>query len=111
MEPHLAKLVKNLQNSDLHVAVKRNTVRFLSNYELPEQLMGIAADCCFKFLANPKETVAVKVHAMTVLYNFCKKEPELSNELKILIEENMLHETAAFQSRGRKILKGLKKLI
>ncbi len=110
MRPHLKRLVKNLQDPTLHVAIKRNTVRFLSNYELPKDLMGLVADYCFKFLADPKEAVAVRVHAMLVLYNFCKKEPGLSNELKILIEENMLHGTAAFKARGRKILQGLKKI-
>ena len=48
---------------------------------------------------------------MTVLYNLCKKEPDLANELRILIEEQMLYGTAGFKSRGKRILKELKKLL
>ncbi|MEM6316043.1 MAG: hypothetical protein AAF960_00145 [Bacteroidota bacterium] len=110
LNKHLEKLVHNLQNKNLHVAVKRNTVRVLQDVELPEDLMGIAADCCFGYLLDPKEAVAVRAFSMTVLYNICKKEPDLSEELRLVIEEHLPYGTAAFQSRGKKILKALQKL-
>jgi len=94
----------------IHVAIKRNIVRTLAKIDLPEDLMGLAADACFTFLANPKETVAVKAFSMEVLYQMCKKEPDLAHELIPLIEENMEHNgTAGILSKGRKILKKLKK--
>ena len=48
---------------------------------------------------------------MQVLYNVCQKEPDLANELKIVIEEFLPHGTAGFKSRGGKILKKLNKLL
>ncbi len=110
IEPHLETLVKNLTNENLHVAVKRNTLRILQDIDLSEDLMGIAADVCFDYLGNPKEAVAVRVFSMTVLYNICVKEPDLAGELRYLIEEFLPHGSAGFKSRGRKVLKDLTKL-
>lgn len=111
IQPHLEKMVYNLGDKKIHVAVKRNTVRMLQEVEVPEDLMGTLADYCFKFLLDPKEAVAVRVFSMTILYNICKKEPDLANELKVVIEEFLPHGTAGFKSRGKRILKGLNKLL
>jgi len=111
IRPHLEKMVLNLKDENIHVAVKRNTVRLLQNVEIAEDLMGTIADCCFNFLANPNEAVAVRIFSMSILYELCKKEPDLANELKIIIEEFMPHGTAGFRSRGTKVLKGLRKML
>ena len=111
INPHLEKMIYNLKEEKIHVAVKRNTVRILQEIEVPETLMGPLVDYCFKFLLDPKETVAVRVFSMQILYNICKKEPELADELRIVIEEFMPHGTTGFRSRGKKILKGLQKLL
>ena len=111
INPHLEKMANNLKDKKIHVAVKRNTVRLLQNVAIPEDLMGTVADCCFNFLADPKEAVAVRVFSMSILYELCKKEPDLAGELKLTIEEFMPHGTAGFRSRGKKILKGVQKII
>ena len=111
INPHLEQLVHNLENKKIHIAVKRNTVRILQDVDVPEELLGTLADYCFKFLLDPKETVAVRVFSMQILYNICKKEPDLANELKVVIEEFLPTGTAGFKSRGKKILKGLQKII
>ena len=109
--PHLERMVNNLKDKKIHVAVKRNTVRLLQNVDIPEDLMGTVADCCFKFLADPNEAVAVRIFSMSILGTFCQKEPDLADELRIIIEEFMPHGTAGFRSRGKKILKNLQKLL
>lgn len=111
INPHLEKMVHNLKEEKIHVAVKRNTVRILQEIEIPEALMGPLVDYCFKFLLDPKEAVAVRVFSMQILYNVCKKEPELADELRIVIEEFMPHGTVGFKSRGKKIMKGLRKIL
>lgn len=104
--PHLDNIISNLQ-SPVHIAVKRNTLRVLQDMELPDHLLGPAADICFKILESGSEPVAVKVFAMAVLANICQKVPELKNELRILIEDQMPYSSAAFKSRGSKILRRL----
>jgi len=109
--PHLRTIIENLQDDTVHDAVKRNTVRVLQNMDIPEDLLGLTADICFNFLDNPKEAVAIRAFSMEVLFNICKKEPDLANELKLVIEDHYEHGTSGFKSRGKKILKKLNKMI
>ncbi|MEM1122482.1 MAG: hypothetical protein AAGJ18_18700, partial [Bacteroidota bacterium] len=106
INPHLEKLVQNLQAEKIHDAVKRNTLRLLAAVDLTEELMGHLVDIGFKFLLDPKEPATIRIFSMQVLYNICLKEPELADELRIVIEEIMPQGTAGFRSRGKKILKG-----
>ena len=106
IEKHLKSIVENLKRP-VHVAVKRNTVRILQFIDIPEDLMGLTADICFRYLNSGKEPVAVKVFAMTILYHIVKVYPELSEELEISIEEQMPYSSAGVKSRGTKILKAL----
>lgn len=108
--PHLDELIQNLRDNTQHQAIRRNTVRALQFVDIPEELLGEAADICFQFLADVNEPVAVRVHAMSVLWNICQKEPELSEELKLIIEDQWEYGSAGFHSRGRKILKAIAKL-
>ncbi|MDN5203743.1 hypothetical protein QQ008_20300 [Fulvivirgaceae bacterium BMA10] len=108
-EPHLEKVINNLKNP-VHDAVKRNTLRVLQDMDIPEELMGEAADLCFQYLNSNKEPVAIKVFAMTVLCNIVKKVPELKEELQIIIEDQMPYGSAGFISRGKKVLRALEKI-
>jgi len=111
VEPHLQKIIENLRKPGLHDAVKRNTVKVLRGIEVPEELEGLALNHCFDFLTSQKETVAVKVFAMTVLLNICQKEPDLLLELQIIIEDQMPYSSAGFRSRGKKVLKAIDRVL
>lgn len=102
--PYLGPFLLNLRN-DVPEAVTRNSLRILQFVELPGELEGVAADICFSFLDSPKAPVAIRVFAMAILFNICKKEPGLANELKILIEDQLPYSSAGFKSRGNKILR------
>lgn len=106
---HWKKLISNLKQPNLHEAVKRNSVRFLQNMEIPEKYQGDLMDICFRYLESPAEALAVKVFSMTVLGNLAKIYPEIKPELKLLIEDQMPHQSAGFKSRGKKILKEISK--
>ncbi|HWZ22384.1 MAG TPA: hypothetical protein VNW06_06995 [Cytophagaceae bacterium] len=109
ISPFLKKMIYNLEKP-VHDSVKRNTVRILQEIEIPEKLIGKTVDVCFALLAKPSEAVAIKAFSMTVLLNITKKEPDLKNELKIIIEDQLPYAKAAFISRGKKTLKELEKL-
>lgn len=108
--PYLPEMVENLKRPDIHVAARRNTVRFWQEIELPEDLWGEVAELCFDFLQSAEETVAVKVFSMTVLLNIVKKVPELKDELKYMVEDQLPYGTAGFKNRGAKVLKALEKI-
>lgn len=105
--PHLGALLDNLQQPDLHDAIKRNTVRVLQFIDIPEEHLGTAATICFDYMQSVNEAVAIRAFAMMVAFNICQKVPELKNELKMVVEEMMPYGSAAIRSRGRKILKKL----
>jgi hypothetical protein len=108
LKPYIRKLILNLQKQT-NVAVKRNSLRILQTANIPENLYGELADICFNYLTS-EEPVAVKTFSLTVLEKICEKEPELKNELIILIEDQLPYSNPAFVSRGSKILKKWKKV-
>uniref|UniRef100_UPI00404860A7 hypothetical protein n=1 Tax=Roseivirga sp. TaxID=1964215 RepID=UPI00404860A7 len=107
---HLEKMMSNLRKKNLHDAIKRNTVRVLQEITIPEALWGETADVCFGLLVSKNEPVAVKCFSMTVLLNIVKHVPELKEELKIIVEDQMPYASAGFQSRGKKTLNALEKI-
>ncbi|MBK7883083.1 MAG: hypothetical protein IPJ81_04195 [Chitinophagaceae bacterium] len=62
---------------------------------------------CFDYLQSPAEQVAVKAFSLTVLGNLAKLYPEIIPEIKVIIEEQVPHQTPAFKSRAKKILKNI----
>jgi len=108
IKPYLSKMIDKL--ADQTVAVKRNSVRALQFLDIPSRLQGKAVNTCFELLNSPSEAIAVKVFAMTVLANICEKQPDLANELRLSIENQMPLGSAGFKSRGKKILARLHKL-
>lgn len=105
--PYLNKMIERMLEPGVHVAVKRNVVRILQNIEVPKQLLGKVATVCFDFLASPGETVAVRCFSMTVLAKIAKQEPDLTNEIRLMIEQQMPWGTPGINARGKRILKEL----
>ena len=75
--------------------------------DIPENMWEDCLNHCFKYLESGDEPVAIKVFSMTILYNLSNKIPEIKNELKILIENQLPFSSAGYKSRGSKILKKL----
>lgn len=107
VQPHLNHMLKRIREPGVHVAAKRNVVRLLQFVEIPDELLGEVATVCFEYLASPKEPIAVRALAMTVLANIAQKEPDLKNELRLTIEQQLSNGGPAICSRARKILKML----
>lgn len=107
IEPYIGVLVKRLQEPNVHPAVIRNAVRILEDINIPEQFHGEVMNVCFGFIETPSTPAAIKAFSLTVLFNLTKQYPEIKPELKLIIKERWETETAAFRSRGRKILRGL----
>lgn len=107
IQKYLAKVLAYVEKPGLHGAVKRNTVRLLENLTIPKKYHGKVMSLCFDYLISPIEKPAVKASALTVLENLSLQYPDIKQELKTIIEERWDLETAAFRSRGKKILKRL----
>lgn len=110
--PHFIKkrfgeLIKNLYKPALHDAIKRNTVRILQEMDVPKKYQGEVMNICFQYVESPTEAVAIKAFSLTVLGNLSKLYPEILPEIKLLIEEQLPNQTAAFKSRARRILQSI----
>ena len=109
IDPHLGKVLKALGKPGIHDAVTRNTMRLLQFIDIPKRYRGAVAELCFAYLQNPKQAVAIRVFSMSVLANICVHEPELKQELKIILEDQLPFGTAGFKSRATKVLKMLER--
>lgn len=106
--PYQKDILEILEDGSPFDGVKRALVRALSMQTIKEEKLGIAAEICFNYLHSAEESIAVKVHAMTVLWKIVQRIPELRDELIFSLEEQFPYQSAGFQSRARKILKKLR---
>jgi len=105
---HIETLINNLSNRQQHNAVFRSTLRALDLITIPEKFHGIIMSFCFDSIQSPEEHIAVKSLALSILDKLVHIYPDIAPELKLIIQERWNYETAAFHSRGRKILKRLR---
>ncbi len=92
-----------------HDGLKRHSLRILRNYEIPEEKIITMIDLCFGLLHSPKESIAVKVHAMDILYRLSEKEPGLKPELAAAIEFQLHEASAGLKNHSEKLLKKIYK--
>jgi hypothetical protein len=105
MKGNFAKLLNNLKKPNLHDSIKRNTVRLLDAIDIPLKYEGQVMEISFTYLESPDEAVAVKAFSIGILGKLAKKYPEISPEIKLIIEEQLPHQSAAFKSRAKAFMK------
>ena len=103
--PYLPKLLDCLEREDMHDAVKRNVMRLLQYIEISKRLAGKVYAHAVELLDDPYQPIAVRVFAMSVAARIAKSEPDLMNELRLIVSKHLPHSTAAFKVRAREILK------
>ena len=105
--PHLPALTDFLLTTQ-NAGKKRHLLKLISLHDIPEERIASLLDHCIGVFSNAAEPVAVRVHAMQVLFNIAQKEPDFIGELIDLIEQEIdYHGSAGIASRGHKLLKKL----
>lgn len=110
VEKNIGRIVKKLDEKDIHVAVKRNVVRVLQFQNIPVKHRAKVFDHCINYIADPNETIAVRCFAMTVASRITKQYPELLGELEQTITLLMKDSTPGLKARAKIVLKDLGKL-
>jgi hypothetical protein len=105
--PHLKKVLDHLKKPGIHDSVKRNTMRLLQYVDIPKRFHASVMSVCFQYLGDRKEPLAARVFAMSVLGQMTRSHPDLKQELKIIIEDNLPYTSPAFTSRAKKLLRQL----
>jgi hypothetical protein len=102
--PYIKKFIDSLPDFGID-GIKRNMLSALCTQDIPKKLQGKMVDICFNFILSPTETVAVKVLSLDIVSKLIKEHPDLKNELKAAIEDQIPKTTIAFQSKGKKLLR------
>lgn len=105
MKGNFARLLNNLRKPNLHDSIKRNTVRLLEAVDIPPKYEGAVMEICFTYLESPAEAVAIKAFSIGILSKLAKKYLEIIPEIKLMIEEQLPHQSAAFKSRAKSFMK------
>ncbi len=107
VEKNIGRIIKRLDDKDIHVAVKRNVVRVLQFLKIPPGYYAKVFDHCINYISDPNETVAVRCFAMTVAAKIALKYPDLKNELSETIRISLKKTTPGLKVRSREVLKSL----
>lgn len=106
---HLSKIIQSLPALESNGSL-RSLLRLLCRYDIPEEDQGLLIDLCFSYLVSELYPLAVKVHAMQIVYNHVLIYPELKDELVAVLEDQMENNTVGFASRGKRLIKQMEKL-
>jgi len=108
LKPFLNKMIEQVK-IEKSVGKRRHFLKLISVNSLPQDQQGFIFDFCLKTFKSAKEPVAVRVHAMQILYNISEVEPDLKPELLDIIEHEMkYHSSAGIVSRGKKLANKLR---
>lgn len=100
--PYIRKLLDEVQKP-VHQAIKRNTFRYLSAIEIPEEYVTDTLTTCLNILERKKESVAVLCFSFWILIKLSKRYPDLKAELFYYAELYEYHQSAGIQSVLKKI--------
>ncbi len=88
----------------------RSLLRLLARHDIPEEEQGLLIDLCFSYLVSEFYPVAVKAHAMQIIYNHVLLYPELKGEFITVIEDQAKNNSVGFKARGNILIKQMEKL-
>jgi hypothetical protein len=106
LKPYLKKIIAHMDKFE-HPGTRRNLLRYLASINLPLSLQGKLFDMCSGFILSRTEPIAIKAHSMQIMFNIAQKEPDLKNEVRLILEELEHHESAGIKSRSAKLLRSL----
>ena len=108
--PWVAKMLDRMERPG-HEGVHRNIIRSLQFTELPKRLHGRIFTKMSAIIPDPRYTIAQRAFAITVAMRMVETYPELSGEMRIILEEVLNPDPGpAIRSRADKSLKKLRKL-
>ncbi|MEZ5103607.1 MAG: hypothetical protein R2757_03875 [Draconibacterium sp.] len=109
--PYIDAIIHQLKK-EKDSSKKRHFLKLISQSSIAEKHFSFLIDYCINTLTSEKEPIAVRVHAMQVLYNISENETDLKPELLMIIEHEMeFHATPGILTRGRKLTQRLRKQI
>lgn len=104
VRPFLPELIRSLKTTK-NLSKLRHFLKIVSQNPIPETELDFLFNFCLKVFTDSAYPVAVRVHAMQILYEISEIESEFKPELIQLIEHEIeLHPTAGIKARGKNLL-------
>ncbi|HKJ43495.1 MAG TPA: hypothetical protein VKA27_15465 [Sunxiuqinia sp.] len=87
----------------------RHLLKIISLNDIPEKHLPYLLDYSIEQLTNAEHPVAIRVHAMQILYQISEQELGFKPELIEIIEHEMeYHATGGIKARGKRLMKRLR---
>lgn len=84
---------------------RRHYLRVLSSYPVEAENAGRLFDYCLETFSDQATAIAVRVHALQILYLISQLEPDLKAELRLIVQQELERDpSAGIRSRGKRIL-------
>jgi hypothetical protein len=104
ISPYLPALFRALKKTR-NLSKMRHFLKIMTYHPVPVKQQGFLFDYCMNSFASQDIPVAVRAHALQILFNISQAEPELKPELiQILEHELSLEQSAGIRARGKNIL-------
>ncbi len=101
--PYLKELISALY-TETSPGIRRHLLKLISRHEIPENNQSFLLNYSYQCFTSANEPVAIRVHAMQILYNLSEKEPDFKPELLSIIQhETEVHPSPGILSRGKKL--------
>lgn len=100
----LVKEIIDVLPLPFHNGVHRSLTKVLAKQEIPVSHHGELYSLCIDWLIAPEKHVAIKAHCIDIAYHIAEKVPELRQELKLVLEDQMEFNSAGFQVRAKRVL-------
>jgi hypothetical protein len=86
--------------------VKRNYLKVINEFVGPDKLSepGMLVQLCFEWLSSPGEDTGVRIHCAEILYKVTLFEPDLKQELLLVLELVADEGTVGFRHICKKIM-------
>ena len=110
LRPHHAELLAALTPDPID-ATNRCLLRYFAELPLADidpDIEGELLDLAFARGSDIRKTVTIRMWGLQIVANYCERYPELKDELRQTIEDQLETSSAGFRSRGRKMLAGLR---
>ena len=105
IKPYLNEIANYAINAKIE-GVRRGFLKIISELDDIINLndSGILINKCFEWIISQSENPAIRIYSMEILYNVCKQEPLLKNELASVMELVKDDKSMAVRSRAKRIL-------
>lgn len=104
IKAYLDALVKAIQHPT-HDAVVRNGLLVLVELDIPKKYWGELLEMGFDYLMKVSTPTAIKRAALLVVAKICEQEPELREELVLVLQDQMPHAPVGFRNIAGKYIK------